>query len=152
MNEKKIIAYDENIKEIIKSEILRLGINADLNHIDVRNVTDMTGLFCDSIFNGNISKWNVSSVNRMVGLFLRAEFNGDISKWDVSGVKKARAMFVQSKFNRYIGDWKFHEDLELDDSIIHVLENSYNIKNQKELSELKLIISSDPLNTIKRAL
>ena len=44
--------------------------DADLNDLDVSNVTDMYGMFQDSKFNGNISKWNVSSVTAMKSMFL----------------------------------------------------------------------------------
>ena len=55
--EKTIIATNETIRKIVDSEIERLGNNADLNHIDVSQVTDMRRLFEDSEFNGDISKW-----------------------------------------------------------------------------------------------
>ena len=31
---------------------------------------------------GDISKWNVSNVTNMSGLFEGSNFNGDISEWD----------------------------------------------------------------------
>ena len=67
--EKTIIATNETIKEIVKSEIERLGNNADLNHIDVSQVTDMSYLFNGSCFNGDISNWDVSNVTDMEGMF-----------------------------------------------------------------------------------
>jgi surface protein len=47
----------------------------------------MFGMFQNSEFNGDISKWNVSNVTTMFRMFYRSRFNGDISKWDVSNVK-----------------------------------------------------------------
>ena len=91
--EKTIIATNETIKEIVKSEIESLGNNADLNHIDVSQVTDMSYLFEESEFNGDISNWDVSNVTDMEGMFWDSKFNGDISNWDVSSVKSMSYMF-----------------------------------------------------------
>ena len=103
--EKTIIATNETIKEIVKSEIKRLGDNADLNHIDVSQVTDMNHLFDESGFEGDISNWDVSNVTNMEYMFLGSSFNGDISKWDVSSVKSMRGMFNGSAFNGDISNW-----------------------------------------------
>jgi hypothetical protein len=65
----KIIATDKTIKEIVKNEIKRLGKNANLNHIDTSQVTDMSYLFYNTIFDGDISQWNVSNVKNMSYMF-----------------------------------------------------------------------------------
>jgi len=44
----------------------------------------MNGVFNDSKFNGDISKWDVSNVTDMINMFENGVFNGDISKWDVT--------------------------------------------------------------------
>jgi len=62
-------ATDENIKEIVNSEIERLGNTADLNHIDVSRVTNMRSMFEDSPFNGDISKWDVSRVTDVDSMY-----------------------------------------------------------------------------------
>ena len=103
--EKTIIATDETIEDIVNVEIERLGNNADLNHIDVSQVTDMSGMFFNSSFNGDISKWDVSNVTNMECMFFRSSFNGDISNWDVSSVKNMRGMFCDSCFNGDISNW-----------------------------------------------
>ena len=102
---KTIIATNETIKEIVKSEIARLGNNADLNHIDVSQVTDMSYLFKESEFNGDISNWDVSNVTNMECMFEFSDFNGDISKWDVSSVENMVGMFDGSCFNGDISKW-----------------------------------------------
>ena len=81
--EKTIIATNETIKEIVKSEIARLGDNADLNHIDVNQVTDMSYLFDESEFDGDISNWDVSNVTNMDGMFddSSLEANNNLPVW-----------------------------------------------------------------------
>ena len=77
----RIIATDDTLNDIISQEIRKYGTNADLNHIDVSNVTNMSYMFCNSRFNGDISNWNVSNVTNMSSMFKNSKFNGDISKW-----------------------------------------------------------------------
>ena len=52
----------KELKELIDQLIDERGPNCDLNDIDVSRVEDMSRLFCDSKFNGDISKWDVSNV------------------------------------------------------------------------------------------
>jgi hypothetical protein len=53
----------EELLEIINSA----AVDADLNYLDVCGVTDMSSLFENSRFNGDISKWYVSNVKSMWG-------------------------------------------------------------------------------------
>ena len=101
----KIIATNETIQEIVNNEIKKLGLTADLNHIDTSKVTDMSYLFVESNFNGDISQWNVSNVENMSHMFALSNFNKNISQWDVSKVKKMHYMFYKSKFNKNISQW-----------------------------------------------
>ena len=41
----------------------------------------MEGMFCNSQFNGDLSKWDVSNVTGMINMFSNAQFDGDISEW-----------------------------------------------------------------------
>ena len=136
----KVVAKDkEHLKELIGKAIKEKGPNCDLNFIDVSRVTDMSSLFHDTVFNGDISKWDVSNVTNMSGMFFKAwrfdgdisrwdvskvtdmtsmfscgsAFNGDISRWDVSNVKKIRAMFCQSAFAGDISRWKVADNLDM---------------------------------------
>lgn len=111
-----IKATNETIKKIVKAEIDRLGHDADLNHIDVSEVTNMDSLFsCHdsdlgtkySDLNPDISGWDVSNVVDMTNMFNRcSKFNGDLSRWDVSKVKNMTQMFYLCyKFNGDLSKW-----------------------------------------------
>ena len=91
--DKYINATDEDIRCIVESEIKRLGVFADLNHILVDDVTDMSCLFRDLDFDGDISRWCVHKVTDMSYMFEGSTFNGDISKWNVGNVKNHECCF-----------------------------------------------------------
>ena len=94
------------LKEIIKERISKEGPNCNLNDIDTSLITSMAGLFEDSSFNGDISKWNVSNVKYMTWMFANLKFNGDISEWNVSNVEDMNGMFAWSEFKQDISNWK----------------------------------------------
>ena len=79
----------------------------DVTKVITTNVTDMSEMFQDSQFNGDISKWDVSKVTDMSGMFMGAfsKFNGDISNWDVSNVTDMSEMFQDPQFNGDISNW-----------------------------------------------
>ena len=97
------------LEYIIDSRVSKHGPKCDLNDIDVSMITDMSWLFSDSDFTGDISNWDVSRVKTMYGMFYNSSFNGDISDWDVSNVLDMTSMFVLSKFNQDVSNWKINE-------------------------------------------
>lgn len=94
------------LAKLVRSEIEKLGPQADLNHIDTSNIVNMSELFFQSEFFGNISRWNTSKVEYMDGMFQESVFNGDISCWDVSNVRRMDAMFFHGQFNGDLSLWK----------------------------------------------
>ena len=97
----------EELQDIIKQRIKDEGNDVDLNDIDVSNITDMSSLFEEIDFNGDISNWDVSNVRYMKYMFYECNsFNQDISKWNVSNVTNMVGMFGHCyKFNKDISNW-----------------------------------------------
>ena len=69
----------KELKGVIKATVEFYGNEVNLNWIDVSEITDMRDMFCESEFNGDISKWDVSNVTDMRSMFQCSEFNDDIS-------------------------------------------------------------------------
>ena len=97
----------EELQDIIEKRIKQEGNEVNLNDIDTSNITDMSSLFEETNFNGDISNWNVSNVTNMNGMFFDCKkFNQDISSWDVSKVINMSCMFYNClSFNKNISSW-----------------------------------------------
>ena len=107
----------EELKEIIENRIKDEGNRVDLNDIDVSNITDMSRLFRDTNFNGNVSNWDVSNVTDMSYMFSYCNsFNQDISTWNVSNVTNMRFMFFECEsFNKDISSWDVSNVTDMQD-------------------------------------
>ena len=85
----------DELQDIIDKRIESEGNECNLNDIYTGNITNMSSLFEDSDFNGDISKWDVSNVTSMRSMFVYSKFNGDISNWDVSNVTNNADIFFR---------------------------------------------------------
>ena len=115
---KIITANNDNLKEYVDKAISILGMKANLNFIDVSNVTNMEGLFEESAFCGDISQWDVSSVVNMASLFKKSSFNSNISGWDVSNVTNMSEMFREAAFDGNITKWKVHKTTNVSEMFV----------------------------------
>lgn len=85
----------EELQDIIEDRISKEGPNCDLHDIDTSLITDMSWVFFDSDFNGDISNWDVSNVENMTVAFYRAKFNQDISNWNIRKGCYTENMFTE---------------------------------------------------------
>ena len=99
------VANKYQLKDLIKEAINKYGNNVDLNYIDTSQIADMSWLFFNSSFDGDISKWDVSNVKYMNSMFECSSFNGDIGSWNVGKVENVVCMFRMSQFNQDISGW-----------------------------------------------
>ena len=129
----------EELREIIENRIKEEGSKVNLNDIDVSNITDMSELFVEIDFDGDISGWDVSKVKNMSFMFYDCiSFNKDISSWDVSNVKDMSYMFSNCEnFNQDISKWDVSNVTSMS-SMFYGCENFnqdisnwyvYNVKN-----------------------
>ncbi|MDE0090677.1 MAG: BspA family leucine-rich repeat surface protein, partial [Thaumarchaeota archaeon] len=79
----------------------------DISRWDTSSVTDMSHMFSNTDFNGNISSWDTSSVTNMSGMFSYTDnFDADISRWDTSSVTDMSHMFSYTDtFDSDISGW-----------------------------------------------
>ena len=135
---KKTSVAKENVKRkfkyhpVTKEELQKLCRDESiyLGDIDTSKITDMSGLFKDTLgrdFSG-IESWDVSNVTDMSYMFSDSSFNQDISSWDVSNVTDMNHMFAGSSFNQDISSWDVSnvEDMSGMFSAIGLRKSSFN--------------------------
>lgn len=101
----KVALDNKHLRKLVTHHIDRHGARCDLNHIDVSQVNDFTGVFANTAFDGDISKWNMSRATSLQEMFGSSPFNGDISKWDVAQVIDMSRMFAKTPFNGDLSKW-----------------------------------------------
>ena len=107
MSSPERVSFDnkEDLQAYIMDYCSKHGWDSDLNHIDVSEIKDMSGLFAGTKFTGDISKWDVSNVTDMRAMFKDSYFNGDLSGWNMGNVENMSRMFDNSRFNGDITNW-----------------------------------------------
>ena len=102
-----------HLEQLIEEHIQANGHACDLNHFDVSDITDMSMLFFEHRFDGDISCWDVSKVNNMYCMFYQSDFNGDISQWNTSRANDMGYMFYESIFQGDISQWDVAQVTEM---------------------------------------
>ena len=78
-------SYHPKTKDELKELVIKLmkerGNEADLNDIDTSKIKDMSWMFYNSKFNGDISKWDVSNVKDMSYMFIGSPLEQNPPKW-----------------------------------------------------------------------
>ena len=115
----KIIAKDyHHLSDLIYKAMQADGVHCDLNHIDVRRVTDMSSLFYESTFNGSIDRWDVSRVQSMAFMFSISSFQGSLENWIVSRVEEMPSMFENSIFVGPLDRWNVSATKSVNDMFV----------------------------------
>ena len=76
-----VVNSKEELKELINQRIKEQGPKCDLNDIDVSKITDMSYLFIESDFNGDISGWDTRNVETMEDIFTRSALGEHEPEW-----------------------------------------------------------------------
>ena len=80
--------------------------NQPINHWDVSTITNMSGMFANTVFNQPLDNWDVSNVTDMSSMFGGTLFNQPINNWEVSSVTNMSAMFSDNTlFNLPLDNW-----------------------------------------------
>ena len=144
-----IHADNKSIREIVKSEIDRLGNIVDLNHIDVSKVTNFDGLFSTHEnetptqpkrlgkkyinINPDISKWNTINATNFDSMFLGCKkFNCDLSDWQTENVTIMSYMFcLCEEFNSDLSKWDLTDCTRINGMFSYALKFNSDISGWK---------------------
>ena len=114
VNQSQAKATDANIHKIVRNEFDRVGLDADLNHIDVSEVHKFSELFKEYDFSGDVSEWNMHNAVFTDGMFYDCKnFNCDLGNWEMKMVRNTTGMFKNC--SNFTGDgldkWKIGNSL-----------------------------------------
>ena len=138
---------DIDVSNITEFNLLFLGLdphNIKIDQWDVRNAKDMSGMFheCENL-NCDLSKWDVSNVEYMGRMFDGCEnFTGKgLENWNVSKVKDMYQMFKKcKKFDCDLSNWDVSNVEDMD----HMFEYCTSLKNEPDWYQFGLYYEKDP--------
>lgn len=92
------LEYVTDMSKMFMSTYLGVGNNQNVSNWDVGGITNMSGMFSYTGFNGELDSWDVSNVQNMENMFYDSRnFNHEIGSWDVSNVVDMSGMFSQAR-------------------------------------------------------
>lgn len=134
-----IEATDENIKDLVLEAINNYGTGVDLNFIDTSKVTNMSSLFDQEDFEGDVSHWDVSRVTDMSYMFFKCEhFRGNLENWDTGNVTNMSDMFYGcTEFDGTgLENWDLHNLEKAEEMFEECVSFDIDLKNW-QLKKLK---------------
>ena len=98
---------DKTVNRTVNKALFTLGVNADLNWINVSEVTTLSGTFSRRNCNPDVSRWDTSNViNTNAMCRDNLNFNCPLNDWDMSHVVSMNSMFRNAKsFNQPLDKW-----------------------------------------------
>jgi len=112
----------------------------DVTKVCTSNITDLSGLFFNSDFNQDISRWDVSNVKNFESLFgYNTQFNQDISSWNTSNAINMKGMFTHAgAFNQDISSWDVSNVENMIDMFSHAKDfdqdlSKWNVANVRDV-------------------
>lgn len=120
---------------------LRYG--GHISYWNTTNVTDMFGLFSNTMFNDNIDRWDVANTTNMSEMFaFNSRFNKPLNSWQVDNVTDMCYMFLHaSNFNQPLHRWNVNNVINMTEmfSDAHCFNqtlNDWNVSNVRDMSRV----------------
>ena len=102
----------------------------NISNWDVSNITSISSMFQNTLFNQDISSWNVSNVTNMSATFQNTPFNQDIDSWNVGEVLNMANMFrSNSSFNQDLNSWDVSKVTDMNNMFYQASSFNGNISN-----------------------